>query len=86
MRISGHSVYILVPLIYSICLIPLIFADLALWQELILNLGISTFVFNKMAVSFLRNEIQKSSNYSVQTCAQEPETTAVPRLAHGKKV
>ena len=34
-RISGHSVYISVPLIYSICLIPLISADLVLWQDLI---------------------------------------------------
>ena len=29
--------------------------------------------------------MQKSNNDSVQTCAQEPETTAVPRLAHKKK-
>ena len=38
-----------------------------------------------MAVGILRNEMQKSNNDSVQTCAQEPETTAVPRLAHSKK-
>ena len=30
--------------------------------------------------------MQKSANESVQTCAQEPETTAVPRLAHSKQV
>ena len=50
------------------------------------ELGISTFVFNKMAISFLRNEMQNSDNDSVQTCAQETETTAPPRLAHSKKV
>ena len=29
--------------------------------------------------------MQKSDNDSVQTCAQKPETTAVPRLARWQK-
>ena len=87
MRISGHSVYISVPLIYSIRLIPFISADLArldfYWLKL--NWAFLLSFLTKMAVPFLRNEMQKSNNDSVQTCAQEPETTAVPRLAHNKK-
>ena len=35
LRISGHSVCISVPLIYSIRPIPLISADLVLWRDLI---------------------------------------------------
>ena len=70
---------ILVPLIYSIRLILLISADLEFVDT---KLGISTFVFlTKWLSHFLQNEMQKSDNDSVQTCAQKPETTAVPRLA-----
>ena len=91
MRISGHPVYISVPLIYSISLIPLISArsrPLARldFYWLILNWAFLLSFLTKWLSHFLRNEMQKSNNDSVQTCAQEPETTAVPRLAHSKKV
>ena len=52
---------------------------------LILNWAFLLSFLTKSDVSFLRNEMQKSNNDSVQSCAQEPETTAVPRLAHSKK-
>ena len=88
MHISGHSVYISVPLIYSIRLIPLLSADLILldFYWLILNWAFLLSFLTKWPSHFLRDEMQKSNNDSVQTCAQEPETTAVPRLAHSKKV
>ena len=76
--------------LYSTCLIPLISVDLVLWRDLIsigrTKLGIFYSRFYRQWLSHLRNEMQKSDNDSVQTCAQEPETTdlytAVPRLAH----
>ena len=43
------------------------------------------FLLSFLTKWLLRNEMQKSNNDSVQTCTQEPETTAVPRLAHSKK-
>ena len=53
---------------------------------LILNWAFLLLFLTKWLSLFLRNEMQKSNNDSVQTCTQEPETTAVPRLAHSKKV
>ena len=62
MRISGHSVYISVPLIYSIRLIPLISADLVLdFYWLVLNWAFLLSFLTKWPSHFLQNEMQKSS-------------------------
>ena len=53
---------------------------------LILNWAFLLSFLTKWLSHFCENEMQKSNNDSVQTCAQEPESTAVPRLAHSKKV
>ena len=91
MRISGHSIYILVPLIYLLISVdfrrsrPLARLDFY-WLIVILNWAFLLSFLTKWLSHFFRNEMQKSDNDSVQICAQEPETTVVPRLAHSKKV